>query len=350
MAKVTVLGAGMMGSALCVPLVDAGHQVRLVGTHLDGEIVQSLTERGYHPKLGLELPRSIRPYPIEALDQAMEGVELVGVGVSSAGVRWAGERLAPFLRPGLPLVMITKGLDWNGRTIELLPDVLTLSWPDDLRRAVHPASVAGPCIAGELAHRVPSCVVLTGRESAGLERLRSSMSTSYYHVFVNPDLVGVQLCAALKNAYALGVGLAAGLHEARGGQAGSVAMHNYEAAVFAQAMLETERWVTALGGASSTVMGLAGTGDLTVTCNGGRTSRFGRWLGLGLGIEAAIDRMAGATLECLDILRVLSEAMPTLEKRGLLRPSQVPLLVHLMDVTLAGAPIDLPFARFFGPA
>jgi glycerol-3-phosphate dehydrogenase (NAD(P)+) len=349
MAKVTVLGAGMMGSALCVPLVDAGHEVRLVGTHLDREIVQSLADRGFHPKLGLELPRSIRAYPLESLHEAMQGVELVGVGVSSAGVGWAGERLARFVRPGLPLVMISKGLEWNGESLQLLPDVLTASWPDALRRAVHPAAVAGPCIAGELGRRVPTCVVLTGRESAGLERLSSLMSTSYYHVSVNPDVVGVELCAALKNAYALGVGLAAGLHEARGGQLGSVAMHNYEAAVFAQAMLETERWVTALGGSRSTVVGLPGTGDLTVTCNGGRTSRFGRWLGLGLGISEAVDRMAGATLECLDILRVLSHAMPTLECRGLVRPSQVPLLVHLMDVALAGAPVNLPFERFFGP-
>src|SRR5688572_22139046 len=95
---VTVVGAGMMGSALCVPLVDRGHEVRLVGTHLDREIVASLRESGVHPKLRLELPRAIRPYFLEELGAAMAGAELVGLGVSSAGVDWAIETLRPHAR------------------------------------------------------------------------------------------------------------------------------------------------------------------------------------------------------------------------------------------------------------
>ena len=72
MAIIVVLGAGMMGSALCVPLVDAGHEVRLVGTHLDEAIVAELRARGYHPKLKQELPREISAYPVEALGRRDE--------------------------------------------------------------------------------------------------------------------------------------------------------------------------------------------------------------------------------------------------------------------------------------
>ena len=112
MAVVTLLGAGMMGSAICVPLVDRGHEVRLVGTHLDGHIIESLARSGTHPTLALELPRTICPFPLERLSEALEGAEVVGLGVSSAGVRWAGRTLAPHLprlldlHPDLPIFSI----------------------------------------------------------------------------------------------------------------------------------------------------------------------------------------------------------------------------------------------------
>jgi glycerol-3-phosphate dehydrogenase (NAD(P)+) len=336
----------MMGSALSVPLVDAGHEVRLVGTHLDREIIDALGDRGFHPTLRLELAPAIRPYQLEALGEAMLGADVIGVGVSSAGVRWAAERLAPWLASGVPVVMISKGLGWDGQEVTLLPDQFAQS----SGTSVQPAAIAGPCIAGELGRRVETSVVLTGRDPRMLARVAALMATSYYHPVISTDVAGVQVCAALKNAYAMGVGFGAGLHERRGGLGGSVAQHNYEAAVFAQAMVETERLVLALGGERSTVLGLAGTGDLTVTCNGGRTSRFGKWLGMGLELGEAVRRMEGATLECLDILRVLGEAIPVLEGRGLVRKSELPLLVHLIEVALEGRSVKVPFDRFFGVA
>lgn len=347
MATITVLGAGMMGSALCVPLVDRGHDVRLVGTHLDREIVDSLRQSGVHPKLRLELPRNIRPYQDHELAEAIAGAELIGVGVSSPGVRWAGEKLAPFVTPEVPIAMITKGLEWDGRELAVLPDVLESCFSDKVRGRIAPAAIAGPCIAGELARRVETCVVVTGRDADKLERIAEIVRAPYYHPFTSTDVAGVEACAALKNAYAMGIAFALGLHEKRGGEPGSVAMHNYESAVFAQAVREMLRVVTVMGGKPESVAGLAGVGDLDVTTNGGRTGRFGRWLGLGLSVEQAVERMEGATLECLDILRVLREALPELERQGDLKKDSLPLLRHLADVALDGAPVDVPFARFF---
>ncbi|MEQ9325096.1 MAG: hypothetical protein RIF41_38370, partial [Polyangiaceae bacterium] len=89
MAVFTVLGAGMMGSALCVPLVDRGHEVRLVGTPLDGAIVEGLERDHVHPTLKLPLSEAIRPYPSEQLSEAMDGADALALGVSSAGIDWA---------------------------------------------------------------------------------------------------------------------------------------------------------------------------------------------------------------------------------------------------------------------
>jgi glycerol-3-phosphate dehydrogenase (NAD(P)+) len=347
MAIFTVVGAGMMGSALCVPLVDAGHEVRLVGTHLDSEIVKSLRANGVHPKLGIELPGQIKPFFVEELPTAMNGVEAIGVGVSSPGVRWAGEKLAPFVKPGMPIAMITKGLEWDGAKLQVLPDVLASCFPADIARHVAPAAIAGPCIAGELARRVETVVVVTSRDAKLLERTQSLLRAAYYFPVKSHDVEGVEACAALKNAYAMGIAFALGIHEARGGAPGSVAMHNYESAVFAQAVMEMQRIVQILGGRRDTAAGLAGVGDLDVTTNGGRTGRFGKWLGLGLTRDEAVAKMDGATLECLDILAVMKKAIPVLEQQGTLSAEELPLLRHLAAVALDGARLDMPFASFF---
>ncbi len=347
MSTITILGAGMMGSAFAVPLVDRGHDLRLVGTHLDVEIIESLKQKNFHPKLRCELPSAIRPYFIEELPQAIEGAEIIVFGVSSAGIRWAAEQIAPHARPERPILMITKGLDFDGQRLLVLPDLVRQLLPLSVRDAVFPAAVAGPCIAGELARRVETCVVFAGRHAPTLERLAAEMRGPYYHVFQSTDVIGAETCAALKNAYAMGVAFGPGLFERRGGQAGSVAMHNWESAVFAQAIREMSRIVAMLGGDPNSAMGLAGVGDLDVTMNGGRTGRFGRFLGLGLGRDEAIARMEGATLECLEILDVLRRALPAYEARGELRPDELPLLRHMAAVALDDASIDMPFGRFF---
>jgi glycerol-3-phosphate dehydrogenase (NAD(P)+) len=104
-----------------------------------------------------------------------------------------------------------------------------------------------------------------------------------------------------------------------------------------------------MGGDGASVVGLPGVGDLCVTCSGGRTGRFGRWLGLGIGVEQAVRRMDGATLECLEILRGLRSALPDLERRGVLSLGALPLLEHLFRVALDDSPVKMPFDRFFLP-
>ena len=345
----------MMGSALSVPLLDSAHEVRLVGTHLDREIIESLKSRGVHPKLKYALPEQIKPFFVEELDQAMQDVELVALGVSSAGVRWAGQKLKPWARADLPILMVAKGLEWSNDRLRVLPDVLREELTDGTgatRGATHssasePIAVGGPCIAGELVRRVETCVVFAGRDQATLGRVAALASAAYYHVTTSSDLLGVEACAALKNAYAMGIAFGEGIHERQGGQPGSIALHNYEAAVFAQSVFEMQRIVRLLGGDPASAQGLAGVGDLDVTCNGGRTGRFGKLLGLGLGVEAATARMEGATLECLEILSVLRGALPGLEQRGELRENELPLLRHLIEVALDDKPIAMPFNRFF---
>src|SRR6478735_8767052 len=267
MATIAIVGAGMMGSALSTPLLAAGHQVRLVGTPLDHDIIAALKAGKDHPKLRAAVP-GVMPYFVEELAPALVGADAIALGVSSAGVRWAAGALgAALANAPRPLAMVSKGLVWQNERLDVLPDVFAGLLPEAARSSVHPVGVAGPCIAGELLRSAPTSIVFTGRSRKSCEEWAALARGSFYFVHVEDDVVGAETCAALKNAFAMGVGFGAGVHEARGGAVGSVAYHNYEAAVFAQAILEMRRVVELCGGNPQTAVGLPGTGDLTVTCN-----------------------------------------------------------------------------------
>jgi glycerol-3-phosphate dehydrogenase (NAD(P)+) len=347
MATIAIVGAGMMGSALAAPFVANQHAVRLVGTPLDSEIIASLKASGHHPKLRAQVPRGVVPYDVRELSAALEGADAIALGVSSAGVSWAAEALGAALeRQPRPVLMVSKGLVWQNQRLDVLPDVFRALLPPAAAAQIAPVGVAGPCIAGELLLGVPTSIVFTGRSLEACEDWARLARGPFYFVHTEADLLGAEACAALKNAFAMGVGFGAGVHEARGGKPGSIAHHNYESAVFAQAILEMQRVVGLAGGNPQTAVGLPGTGDLTVTCNGGRTGRFGKWLGTGISLAEAIDKMEGATLECLEVLRELDRAISWFDATGQTQPSELPLLRHLMDVALRGAPVATPFERF----
>ena len=346
MAKIAILGAGMMGSALSLPLIDRGHELRLIGTELDAAIISALKAGAPHPTLRLPLPSALAPFYAAELHEALVDVDAIALGVSSAGVRWAGRALAPWLRAGIPVLMVSKGLVYDGQRFEILPDVLKQELPAEL--ALDPVAVGGPCIAGELARRVETCVVFTGRNAQSVNAWVELAQGPYYHVFPSSDPVGTEVCAALKNAYAMGIGFAAGLHEKCGGSMGSIAMHNCEAALYAQAILEARQLLALLGGDPECASGLPFAGDLNVTCNGGRTGRFGRFLGQGLGRAGAIAAMNGATLECLEVLETLRSGLADLAtKSSRFRLSDFPFLSHMLEVALDDRPVELPYQQFF---
>src|SRR5688572_22739146 len=144
----------MMGSAMALPLADRGHDVHVVGTHLDDAIVHELRAGRAHPGLGVVLPESTRAFASSELRAALSVAELIVLGVSSAGVRWAARQLAPLLaeRPR-PLLMVAKGLESRAGVLVLLPDVLRDALAAEGVNVAAPVAVAGPCIAGELARR-----------------------------------------------------------------------------------------------------------------------------------------------------------------------------------------------------
>ncbi|GAA1388832.1 NAD(P)H-dependent glycerol-3-phosphate dehydrogenase [Luteococcus peritonei] len=353
MATLVVLGSGIMATALATPLADNGHTVRLVGTHLDREIIDSIQKTGIHPNLKLKVPEGTTAYQLEDAAEAFEGVDLVMSGVNSFGVEWAGEQLAGLLRPGMHVIALAKGMRADDQgNLDILPNVLMRQVPEEVRDQVTWSAIAGPSIAGEVAVHRHTCVTFAGKDQAALDMWKELFETDFYHVWTNTDLTGIELMAATKNCYAFGAGFMHGtltrMLEESGESDPLYVNYNYGAALFGQASIEMQEWLQLLECDPQTVMGIAGIGDCFVTSMGGRNVKVGTLVGTGMTFSEAKAQMPGVTLEGATCIVVVGEALKKLTERGVVPPEQFPLLRHLYEVVGEDKPVDVPWKTFFG--
>ncbi len=348
MARILVLGAGVMGTAITMPMTDNGHRVHLVGTHLDGDIIEEIHESRFHPRLRSRVAETVTPYTYNRLGEAMQGVDLVVLGVNSLGIDWAAEILGECLLLHTPVMLLTKGLAGDGRRLRILPEVLREGLPSEYRNQIQLSAIGGPSIASELATRRHTCVVLAGSNRTLMEDVAGLLRTPYYHIWPSTDLIGVEVCVALKNLYALAVGLVQGWLEKEGEADNGAAMHNAASAIFTQALWETGYLVEYLGGQRSSVYALPGAGDLYVTCQSGRNSRMGRFLGLGMNYrQAKAKYMPEDTVEGAELALAIGPTIEALIDRGELDSAATPLLRTVIDIVCHEEPPKIPWGAFF---
>lgn len=352
-ATIAVLGAGVMASALTMPARDNGHEVHLIGTHLDVDIIDSIATTGVHPVLGVRLDPGVIPHQLADADEIVPTADVVMVGVNSFGIEWAGAQLARLLRPGQKVLVITKGIHAEpDGTLRILPHILKDAVGPELAAAVTWSAIVGPCLANALAVRCETCVVFNGEDQASLDELAGIYRTGYYHVWTSTDFVGHEVGAATKNVYAFGAGFAPGVLKARrdrGEQDAAFTMFNYSAALFAQGSREIHQFIELLGGDPTTADGLAGVGDMLVTSLGGRNVRAGEFVGQGYPFSEVRDvHMKGITLEGAAAVAVIGEALEKLTARGVIRAEDFPLARSLYRIITQDEPLDLPWDSFFG--
>ena len=344
MAVITIVGSGMMGSALAFPARENGHEVRLVGTHLDREIIEACIRTGRHPKFDRPFPKGISYFQIEELDSALLGADLVIGGVSSFGVDWFAEHVLPGIPASVPVLSVTKGLlDREDGTLITYPAY----WEEKLlekgiRRHIN--AVGGPCTSYELVAHDQTEVAFCGKDMEVLRSLRAWLQTDYYHISLSTDVVGIESAVALKNGYALGIALTIGLNQKREGIE-SPLHFNSQAAVFGQAVKEMSLLLDYQGAGSLENL-VVGAGDLYVTVYGGRTRKVGILLGRGLNIDEAKEALAGVTLESLVVSVRVARAVRKAAERGRLSLDAFPLLMHVDDVVTRKAPADIPWEAF----
>ena len=344
MAIVTIIGSGMMGSALVFPARENGHEVRLVGTHLDREIIETSIKTNRHPKFVKDFPAGVKYYQIEDVDAAIEGADFVIGGVSSFGVDWFADVILPKIPDGMPLLTVTKGLfDTEDGKLLTYPDLWQKKL-DELHKNVPLNAIGGPCTSYELVAHDQTEVAFCGKDLKILSFLRDVMATDYYHISLSTDVTGIESAVALKNGYALGIALTIGLNQKAFGL-DSELHFNSQAAVFGQAVKEMYRLLEYQGAASLDNISV-GAGDLYVTVYGGRTRLVGILLGRGLNIDEAKAELNGVTLESLVVAERVARAVKVAAKAGKLDPANFPLLMHVNEILVEKKEVSIPWEDF----
>ena len=343
MAVITIVGAGMMGSALAFPARENKNEVRVVGTHLDREIISGCIENNRHPKFEKDFPDGISFYQIEELSEALKGADAVIGGVSSFGVEWFGEKVLPQIPDNTPVLTVTKGLMDTA-------DGRLLTYPDLWKKKISETgkkislnAIGGPCTSYELVAHDQTEVSFCGDDIKVLKYLKKIMETDYYHISITTDVTGIESAVALKNGYALGIALTIGLNQR---EFGNDTLHfNSQAAVFGQAVREMYKLLKFQNALSLNNL-CVGAGDLYVTVYGGRTRLVGILLGKGLDIDAAKAELKGVTLESLVVAERVARAVKLNIEKGVLNKADFPLLLHIDKILSKKAAADIPWESF----
>jgi glycerol-3-phosphate dehydrogenase (NAD(P)+) len=287
--KTVVVGAGAWGTAFARVLADRGHEVTLAAR--DPEQARAIAETGRNPRYLSDVPlHGISAAPID--DAPLDESELVVLAIPSR----AFADVAAVLPDDGPVLSLTKGLDpaTGNRLSTLLGE--------------RPGAVlSGPNFAEEIGHGLPAATVIASEDAAFAERLQHELNSLIFRVYVNEDLVGVELAAASKNVIAL----------AAGGVDGLGLGDNAKAGIVTRGLAEMARLGEACGGRGETFSGLAGLGDLIATCwsHLGRNRRAGELIARGSSPEEAaaqIGTVEGLTtaLVLRDLARKVGVEMP----------------------------------------
>lgn len=271
MANIGIIGAGSWGIALSVLLHNNGHKIT-VWSILEDEIMMLNTEREHKDKLpGVKLPEDM--IFTTDLKAAIEGKDILVLAVPSPFTRSTSHNMKKYVSEGQIIVNVAKGIEEKS--------LMTLS--QIIKEEIEQADVAvlsGPSHAEEVGRGIPTTIVVGAKTKETAEYIQNVFMSDVFRVYISPDVLGIELGAALKNVVALAAGIADGLGYG----------DNTKAALITRGITEIARLGTAMGGKFETFCGLSGIGDLIVTCASmhSRNRRAGILIGQGKTMEEAM--------------------------------------------------------------
>jgi len=330
MKKILVLGAGAMGSAFTVPCLDNQNFVSLVGTHLEDKFMDQMMQNdNFHPILNCKLPNKLKLRKFEKFaEEFKEKPDLIVLGVNSKGIDWAGNEIAKYYSPEIPILLLTKGLTIINNQYETIAEKLKQILKKNGSKKISISAVGGPCLASGLANKVRSSVVLANQNIETVKYIGKMVSTNYYSTEFSDDLIGVEVCAAVKNIYSMIIGASKGLCSLSASE--EIKKKNYlntAASLMYQSVSEMVHFTEFLKGKEETVYGLSGLGDLYVSSAGGRNSKMGEYLGEGYDYLTAKKKfMPNDTIEGAELaLEVGPKILKEFEK------DKFPLMIGLIE-------------------
>ncbi len=303
MTSIGVIGAGSWGTALALLLYHNGHKVTLWSA-LEDEVTLLQTKRENPDKLpGVKLPEDMTV--TSDLQEAVEGMDMLVLAVPSPFVRSTAQRMKTLVSQEQIIVNVAKGIEESS--------LMTLS--QVIREEIPQARVAvmsGPSHAEEVGKGIPTTIVVGAKSRKTAEYVQGIFMSEVFRVYTSPDVLGIELGAALKNVVALAAGIADGLGYG----------DNTKAALITRGIAEIARLGTAMGGKVETFAGLSGIGDLIVTCASmhSRNRRAGILIGKGSSYEEAMQevKMVVEGVHCARAALLLAEkyhvALPIIEQ------------------------------------
>ena len=272
--KIGVLGAGSWGTALAILLHENGHEVTLWS--IDKREVAMIDEKREQVE---KLPGVMIPDRIAVtndVESSVTGKDMLVMAVPSIFVRSTSKMIAPYIKEGQLIVNVAKGIEED--TLMNMTDIIE----DEIKQA-RVVVLSGPSHAEEVGRRIPTTVVAGAHDKATAEEIQEAFMSPVFRVYTSPDMVGIELGAALKNVIALAAGIVDGLGLG----------DNTKAALITRGIAEITRLGLAMGGRFETFIGLSGIGDLIVTCTSthSRNHNAGYLIGQGKSYQEAMDEV-----------------------------------------------------------
>lgn len=313
MKKIAVIGAGGWGLALGLLLNEKKHQVTFwcYSEKEKNDILQHRENKRCLPSIKIPLEIAFTSDMAEAL----QGADVAIMAVPSKAIRSTAQIMKKAIEPETVIVNVSKGIEES--TLLCLAEVIH----DELSNPV--VVLSGPSHAEEVARHIPTTVVVSSTDMMKAYEVQELFMNEYFRVYTNDDLIGVELGGALKNVIALAAGIVEGMGYG----------DNTKAALITRGIAEMARLGTEMGGKMETFAGLAGIGDLVVTCTSGhsRNRRAGELVGQGFTIEEAMKQV-----------NMVVEGVPTTKAAYALMKKykvEMPILTAINEVLFEGKPV-----------
>ena len=330
MKNVAVIGSGSWGTALAIILTKYDHQVKIWARSQAAvdEINSKHTNEKYLP--GVTLPETLTATTDR--EAALEGAEIVISAVPSRAVRQTMTDFAPYFKPGTVIVNVAKGVEAD--TLITMSQIIEEEVPQ-----AEVAVLSGPSHAEEVGKGIPTTIVVGSKKKEIAEKIQSIFMNPVFRVYTSPDVLGIELGAALKNVVALAAGVADGLGYG----------DNTKAALITRGITEIARLGTAMGGRRETFFGLSGIGDLIVTCASmhSRNRRAGILIGKGYTMEEAMNEVkmvvegVYSAKAALGLARKYEISMPIIEQVNLVLFGGKPAKEAVADLMLRDKKVEI---------
>ena len=330
MKKILILGAGAMGSAFTVPCVENNHDVVLSGTHLEDNTIDQIIQNNYlHHALNCKLPKNLKIIKFNNFSKEFKNKpDLIVIAVSSKGIDWAAKEILKYYSKDISILLLTKGLTIIDNKFSTLSDKISLIFEKKGFSNLSISAIKGPCLATGLINKIRTSAVVANKDISKSQWIGKLISTNYYTLEFSEDIIGVEICGAIKNLYSMIIGASKGLSsETADDEIKSKYHYNTAASLIHRSISEMVFFTKFFKGKEETVYGLAGIGDLYVSAIGGRNSKMGKYLGDGYNyLEAKKKFMINDTVEGAELaFEIGSKIMKEFSKNDL------PLMINLLD-------------------